>query len=203
MNKTRLILKQIINTIPVIRDYYDFKASSILPCRFSDYMKFRLGLSKIYWPKEKSCLVSNPRSIYVGINSKIGRPGCYINGAGTVHIGNYVRIGPNVGIASANHDLYNRDLYVKKPIIIDDYCWIGMNSFITAGVVLGPFTVVGAGSVVTHSFPQGRCVVAGNPAKVIKVLDDTKCIPWHYNVEYYGFIKKDKFEKLKKKYLDI
>lgn len=33
---------------------------------------------------------------------------------------------------------------------------------------LGPHTVVGAGSVVTHSFPEGDCVIAGNPARVIR-----------------------------------
>ena len=39
-----------------------------------------------------------------------------------------------------------------------------MNSVILPGVVLGDRTIVGAGSVVTKSFSQGNCVVAGNPA---------------------------------------
>ncbi len=43
-----------------------------------------------------------------------------------------------------------------------------MNSVILPGVQLGDYTVVGAGTVVTKSFPKGRCVIAGNPAKVIK-----------------------------------
>ena len=45
-----------------------------------------------------------------------------------------------------------------------------MNSMILPGVELGPRTVVGAGSVVTKSFPEGDCVIAGNPAKIIKKL---------------------------------
>ncbi|WP_371860829.1 DapH/DapD/GlmU-related protein [Terrabacter aerolatus] len=57
-----------------------------------------------------------------------------------------------------------------EPIIIGDDCWIGMNSVILPGVILGSRTTVGAGSVVTKSFPEGNCIVAGNPAKIIKQL---------------------------------
>ena len=46
-----------------------------------------------------------------------------------------------------------------------------MNSVILPGVTLGPHTIVGAGSVVTHSFPDGYCVIAGNPARLIRTLD--------------------------------
>ena len=42
-----------------------------------------------------------------------------------------------------------------------------MNSIILPGVNLGPRTVVAAGSVVTKSFPDGFCVLAGNPAKIV------------------------------------
>ncbi len=58
-----------------------------------------------------------------------------------------------------------------KDVHLVEHCWIGMNSMILPGVTLGPHTVVGAGSVVTKSFPDGYCVIAGNPAKIIKVLD--------------------------------
>lgn len=188
--------------IPYYRSWKKFVSSTILPNSYSDYLKFRLGISKIYWPMEKTCLVTHPRRIYVGINSKIGRPGAYISGAGGVWIGDYVRFGPNVGIVSSNHDLYFRDKYQRTPIIIGDYCWIGMNSLVLAGVELGPSTIVGGGSVVTKSFPEGYCVIAGNPAKVIKHLDRDKVVMPHHP-EYYGFIPKKDFEKVKSKYIDI
>lgn len=189
--------------IPFGKGYFDFGDSTILPDTYWGYLLFRLGLAKTYWPKAKTCLVANPRNIFVGINSKIGRPGAYIQGLGGVYIGNYVRFGPNVGILSANHDLYNRDSYNTKSIKIGDYCWIGMNALITAGVELGPSTIVGGGSVVTKSFPEGYCVIAGNPAKVIKYLDKEKVIYPKHKRKYYGYIPEEKFEKVKSKYIDI
>jgi acetyltransferase-like isoleucine patch superfamily enzyme len=46
-----------------------------------------------------------------------------------------------------------------------------MNAVILPGVTLGDHTIVGAGSVVTKSFENGNCVIAGNPAKIIKNLE--------------------------------
>ena len=55
------------------------------------------------------------------------------------------------------------------PIHICDKAWIGFNAIILKGVTIGEGAVVGAGSVVTHDVPDWS-VVAGNPAKVVKML---------------------------------
>ncbi len=170
------------------------------------YKKFLIEIllnKRSYWYIHPKSTVANISKIFVGINSLISRPGCYIQGAGTVYIGDYVQFGPNVGILSANHDLYDQNKYNVAPIKIGDYSWIGMNSVITAGVELGTRTIVGAGSVVTKSFPEGFCVIAGNPAKIIKYLDKDKFVPWRYKEEFYGYIPKEKFEKVRKKYITI
>lgn len=189
--------------IPFGRGYHAFRQSSILPDGYWGYLLFRLGINKVYWPKEKTCIVSHPRKIYVGKNSKVGRPGSYIQGAGGVYIGDYVRFGPNVGIVSSNHDLYERDSYETKPIRIGDYCWVGMNSLVLAGVELGPSTIVGGGSVVTKSFPEGYVVIAGNPAKVIKYLDKDKVKLPNYRTHFYGYLPEIEFENKKSKYIDL
>lgn len=46
-----------------------------------------------------------------------------------------------------------------------------MNSVILPGVVLGDNTVEGAGSVVTKSFTEGHCVIVGNPARILRIID--------------------------------
>ena len=98
---------------------------------------------------------------------------------GTIRFGDYVRIAPNVGILSANHDLYDQRKYNVAPIVIGDYSWIGMNSVVTAGVTLGPRTIVAAGAVVTKDIPP-YSIAAGVPAKIIgeRTKDlDYKCKP--------------------------
>ena len=45
-----------------------------------------------------------------------------------------------------------------------------MNCVILPGVELGDNTIVGAGSIVTKSFKEGKCIIAGNPAKKLRDL---------------------------------
>lgn len=68
-------------------------------------------------------------------------------------------------------EIYNKNWNVvnTKPITIKDKVWIGMNVIILKGVTIGEGAVIGAGSVVTQDVPEWS-VVAGNPAKVVKIL---------------------------------
>ena len=93
-------------------------------------------------------------------------------GTGKIYIGKGTWIAPNVGLITTNHNINDPLFHVEsKDIVIGDKCWIGMNSVLLPGVILGPHTTVGAGSVVTKSFPEGYSVVAGNPARIIKMIE--------------------------------
>jgi acetyltransferase-like isoleucine patch superfamily enzyme len=103
-------------------------------------------------------------------------PGNFIDAKNGIEIGDYTNIGPNVGIISANHDLIDNERFsADQPIRIGAFCWIGMGAVILPGIELGNHTIVGANAVVTHSFPQGFCVIAGNPAKIVRLLDRVAC----------------------------
>jgi len=58
-----------------------------------------------------------------------------------------------------------------KPVIIENKVLIGANAVVLEGVTVGEGAVVAAGSVVTEDVPPGA-VVAGSPAKIIKMKDD-------------------------------
>lgn len=100
-----------------------------------------------------------------------------------ITIGDFVSIADNViFLLGGNHNIkgyLNYPLYSKyieiKPeldaqskgeIIISNDVWIGFGAMILSGVKLGRGCVVGAGSVVTKSFPD-YAIVGGNPAKII------------------------------------
>ena len=155
-----------------------------------------LGINrKAYWPVHFTSKINQPQNIVVGIDTCPGyEPGCYIQGLGRVVIGDYTRIAQNVGIIGANHVPEDPDRHDKsQQVTIGDYCWIGMNVVILPGVQLGDFTVVGAGSIVTRSFPDGYCVVAGNPARLIRNLDPEKCQRRRLRVEYSGYLRASDF----------
>jgi acetyltransferase-like isoleucine patch superfamily enzyme len=58
-----------------------------------------------------------------------------------------------------------------EPVVIGNKCWIGFDVIILKGVQLGEGCIVGAGSVVTKSFPAWS-IIGGNPAKLIRTLKE-------------------------------
>lgn len=59
----------------------------------------------------------------------------------------------------------------KTPVIIEDGVLVGANAVILEGVRIGRNAVVAAGAVVTEDVPE-EAVVAGSPAKIIKMKDE-------------------------------
>lgn len=200
------MIKTTLKRLPLMKDYLDFRTIYYDGSSFWNFLLYRIFpslLGKVYWPTSKSSEVRG--NVIVGKGARVGhRPNCIIQGRGKVFIGDYVEIGPNCVIISGNHSLINQSEVVKKETIIGDNCWIASSCNILAGVVLGPRTVVGAGSVVTKSFPDGYCVIAGNPAKVIKKIPKEEFTVNRPQTEYYGYVRADKFESFyKKNFSDI
>jgi acetyltransferase-like isoleucine patch superfamily enzyme len=79
-----------------------------------------------------------------------------------------IHIGPDSYVAFDavifSHDM-TRNLRLDTRI--GARCFIGARSIVLPGVTIGDGVIVGAGSVVTNDVPD-NCVVAGNPARVLR-----------------------------------
>ena len=84
-----------------------------------------------------------------------------------INIGSYTLVVAESVIMA--HDAC-RDL--KSEVKIGNNCFIGGRAIILPGVKIGNEVIVGAGAVVTKDVPS-NCIVAGNPAKIIR--SNVKC----------------------------
>lgn len=116
--------------------------------------------------------------IHIGNGCSIGEDN-HITAIDSIFIGNHVLMGKKVLITDNAHGISSRDmveippkerlLYSKGPVIIEDNVWIGEKASILPGVHIGRGCIIGANAVVTSNIPP-YCIVAGNPARIIKSL---------------------------------
>lgn len=115
-------------------------------------------------------------------NRVVIRPGVMLFGESetlltSIIIEDDVMMGSGVQFYINNHKFDRLDIplidqgyYTDEMIILKNGCWIGANAILLPGIVIGRNSVVGAGSVVTKSIPDG-VVAAGNPARIIKKIE--------------------------------
>lgn len=138
---------------------------------------------------------------------KVGK-GCHIRACKVnalegylIEIGNSVRISQNVdffthgGVYGLRVKFADPDFDFFGKIKIGDRTFIGEGAKIMAGCHIGCDVIVGAGSVVTHSIPNG-VVVGGNPARYICTTEEFYNKMRRYNLESGGMDAKSKRELL-------
>lgn len=117
--------------------------------------------------------------LIIGNGCQIG-DGNHITAINSIRIGNNLLTGSNVLISDNSHgesivDMLNispkdRPLFSKGKVVIGDNVWLCNNVCILSNVSIGNGVIVAANSVVTHDIPD-NCVVAGIPAKIIKMME--------------------------------
>ena len=143
----------------------------------------RLNFLWAYYIKSRANPVIYLRSLGVKIGNNcdiLTSPHNFGTEPWLIELGNNVTIGQ--GVLLITHDGTSRLFRDWQPgscpygnkfgtIAIRDNCFIGSNAILLAGIQIGPDSAVGAGSVVTKTVPP-RVIAAGNPARVIKTLDE-------------------------------
>lgn len=116
--------------------------------------------------------------IKIGSHTRIGLGNTII---GPVNIGNDVNLAQGVVVSGLNHNYKDPDQtiisqgIITSPITIEEDVWIGANAVILAGTTIGHHSIVAAGSIVNRKVPP-YCIVAGNPAHIVKYYDYAKKI---------------------------
>lgn len=141
-------------------------------------------LSNLVGLYSRTIIVTRRPDAEIVIGNHVGISGATIYARKRIHIGDNTCIGGNCKILDNDFhpieaeernrllmDLHGGDSNAvpAKEIRIGRDCFIGCNSLILKGTVLGDGCVVGAGAVVEGEFAD-HCVIAGNPARVIRRL---------------------------------
>jgi acetyltransferase-like isoleucine patch superfamily enzyme len=92
----------------------------------------------------------------------------------SVTVGDDVFIGPRVVFTDDPHPPCPKYVECGQGVVVEDGAKIGGGAVLLPGVRIGARALVGGGAVVSRDVPPG-VVVAGNPARIIKKVDELRC----------------------------
>lgn len=180
MTKTKYGKNLLLKGVPVIFN----KDGATL--KIGDHVTIKSSfLSNLVGLYSRTIIVTRTPGAVIEIGDNVGISGATIYARKGIYIGENTCVGGNCKILDNDfhpidaeerlcllNDVHGgdaADLIPTREIHIGKNCFLGCNSIILKGTVLGDGCVVGAGAVVSGKF-EDNCVIAGNPAKVIKRL---------------------------------
>ncbi|WP_342555884.1 sugar O-acetyltransferase [Paenibacillus sp. FSL R7-0652] len=137
-------------------------------------LKELFGTTGEHLSMEPNIHVDYGYNIHVG-NHFYANFNCTILDVCEVRIGENCLLGPDVHIYTASHPLKpherNTGAEYGKAVTIGNNVWIGGRAVINPGVTIGDNVVIASGAVVTKDVPDNM-IVGGNPAKIIRKIED-------------------------------
>lgn len=133
--------------------------------------KFRLWLLKIFGANiQMSCFVHPKATVYMPWNLSMGNNSAIdfevlVYNLDKVTIGDFVSISYKVNINTGTHDHSDPHFaLITKKVRIESGAFIGTESYISPGIIIGEMAVIGARSVVTKDMPS-HMICFGHPCK--------------------------------------
>jgi acetyltransferase-like isoleucine patch superfamily enzyme len=120
--------------------------------------------------RDTAVRLSIGRCVLVGRHSMLSSGDC-------LEIGDYCLFAPRVYVSSADHvfadiaqPIIQQGATLNRTLIIEENCWLGINAVVSGHLTVGRGSVVAANTVVNRDIPPFS-VVAGNPARIVKMYD--------------------------------
>jgi len=141
---------------------------------------YKLRVFPYFVRNEEFCNYLRKKGILLGKKAKFFEPGNVfidVSRPELLKIGAYCKISRGVTILTHDYSrsvlrrVYGEVIGDGAAVEIGENVFIGMNAIILMGAHIGNNVIVGAGSVVNGYVPD-NVVVAGNPARVVKTLDE-------------------------------
>lgn len=125
--------------------------------------------------------------VEIGPKTVLGQE-CTISAYGRVRIGEQCVIADRAmfidfdhGVVEVERPIREQGIYTRE-VEVGSNVWIGYGACVLRGVRVGDNSIVGANCVVTKDVPA-NAVVAGIPARVIRMRDAPERLRWHDPVE--------------------
>jgi maltose O-acetyltransferase len=126
-------------------------------------MRFQIGQHSYIFSGARFDACGNFR---LGKHSTINER-CRLDNRGNLSVGNNVSISAETCILTADHDPHSPAFSGRnRPVVVEDYVFVGTRALILPGVTIGRGAVIGAGAVVTRDIAP-LVIAAGSPAREI------------------------------------
>lgn len=167
--------REIAVAATIIGDFAIIRSNTVIYCNVMIGNNFETGHNVVI--REEN-IIGNNCNIW---NNSTVDYGCEIGDNVRIHNNVYIAqyttieddvfLAPGVKIANDPHPICTKCM--KGPTIKKG-ARIGVNATLLSHIIIGEYSLIGAGSVVTEDIPSG-VVAYGNPARVIKPIDSLRC----------------------------
>lgn len=138
--------------------------------RLKLFLLLRISMNRYLESKHLRPWIIRKAGIKLGAHAHIGANVTFDNWSADLYdIGDFCTITMNTVLLTHGmvRQIDNTYRSTVGKLIIGKHVFIGAGTIITRPVTIGDNVMIGAGSIVTKDIPS-NCVVAGNPAKIIR-----------------------------------